>query len=118
MIDEEKARERVEAMNKQNLQNLLTALAVDKYLFDIFGDLITTGYSPDTQTFLIRYRDSRTNALKNIIESVKRATHQKPTSQAYKQVDGILKTRDRLFFPSGFSVIAIHEVKTVMLDGL
>jgi hypothetical protein len=109
MIDEAKAREQMDAMNKQNLQNLLTALAVEKYLFGIFGDSVTTAYNPDMQTLLVRYRDSRPNALKNIIESVKRATHQKPTSHPYEQVNGVLQARDRLFFPSGFSVMAMKE---------
>ena len=109
MIDETKAREKVDTMNKQNLQNLLTALAVEKYLFDIFGSSITTGYSPETETMLVKYMDSRPNALKNILESVKRATHQKPTSTPMECVEGVLKTRDRLVFPSGFSVMAIRE---------
>lgn len=99
----------METMSRQNLQNLLTALAVEKYLFDVFGSSVTTGYSPETQTLLVKYRDSRPNALKNILESVKRATHQNPTSRPYEVIGGTLQTRDRLFFPSGFSVMAIHE---------
>ncbi|MBE3131372.1 MAG: hypothetical protein IMZ54_11755 [Acidobacteria bacterium] len=109
MIDEVKAREKVDTMNKRNLQNLLTALAVEKYLFDIFGSSVITGYSPETQTMLVKYMDSRPNALKNILECVKRATHQNPTSHPYEVVEGTLQTRDRLTFPSGFSVMAIHE---------
>ena len=99
----------IETMNKQNLQNLLTALAVEKYLFDIFGSAITTGYNPEMQTFLVRYKDTRHNALKNILECVKRATHQNPTSHPYEAINGALQTRDRLFFPSGFSVMAIQD---------
>ncbi|MBE3109318.1 MAG: hypothetical protein IMZ46_02220 [Acidobacteria bacterium] len=109
MIDEVKARDQVEMMHKRGLQNLLTAMAVEKYLFDIFGSSIMTGYSPETETMLVKYMDSRPNALKNILESVKRATHQKPTSIPMECVEGVLKTRDRLTFPSGFSVMAIHE---------
>lgn len=109
MIDEAKAREKVEAMNKQNLQNLLTALSVEKYLFEIYGSELSTSYSPDTQTMVIKYYDPRHFALKNILECVKRATHQNPTSTPYESVEGLLRKRGRMFFPSGFSVMAVHE---------
>jgi len=111
MIDEVKAREKVEAMNKQNLQNLLTALAVEGYLTEIFGNSITTGYSPETETMLVKYQDPRPNTLKNILESVKRATHQNPISKPYALVGGVLSGHDRLFFPSGFSVMAVKSWK-------
>lgn len=109
MIDEVKAREKVETMSRRNLQNLLTALAVEKYLDEIFGSSITTGYSPETETMLVKYMDARPHVLKSILESVKRATHQKPTSAPMECVDGVLKTRDRLVFPSGFTVMAVRE---------
>lgn len=117
MIDEMKVRQKVDEMNKQSFQNMLTALAVDKYLAEIFGNSITTGYSPETGTMLVKYRDPRPMALRNILESVKRATHQKPSSRPYELVAGGLQARDRLFFPSGFSVMAVKEMRDSILRG-
>ena len=109
MIDEAKARECVETMNKANFRNLLTALNVERYLFSIFGDSLDTGYSPDTGTFVIRYKDTRPNALKNIIESVKRAARETPGRAHYFGVKGKTTSGARFAFAGGFSVMAIHK---------
>lgn len=111
MIDEMKAREKVNEMNKQALQNLLTALAVERYLFDIYGSELAINYNPEAYAMVITYYDPRHFALKNILECVKRAVHQNPVSTRYEIVEGAIRRRDRMIFPSGFSVIAIHDYK-------
>jgi hypothetical protein len=108
MIDEEKVKERIETMNKQNFQNLLMAMSVDKYLFDIFGNFLTTAYSPDVSTMMVRYKDPRSNALKNIVESVKRAAMEKPSHVRYFGMKKDGTTGARLEFSGGFSVMAVH----------
>jgi hypothetical protein len=104
------ARERVETMNKQNFTNLLTAMSVEKYLFDIFGSSLDMAYSPDTGTMVIHYKDTRSNTLKNIIESVKTGTHKKADRARYFGVRGKTTSGARLEFTGGFSVMAIHEI--------
>jgi hypothetical protein len=110
MIDEAKAREKVETLNKQNLQNLLMAMAVEKSLFDIFGTSLDSGYSPETGTMLLRYKDTRSNALKNLIESVKLAVHAMPSNVRYFGAKETTSTSGaRMEFTGGFSVMAIQD---------
>ena len=100
MIDEARAAEKVNAMNQANVKNLVRALAVQKYLFDIFGDKVDMAYSPETGTMQIRSKDSRLTVMRNVIESVKRAVREKPSS--------VLPGRHtRLYFPGGFSVVVV-----------
>ena len=106
MIDEVRAKERVDEMNKQNFQNLLTALAVEKSLFDMFGASLDSKYSPDTGVFLIHYKDARSNALKNLIESVKLAAHATPGKVSYFGTKSTTSGA-RMEFNNGFSVMAI-----------
>ena len=112
MIDDVRAKERVEMMNKQNFENLLKALSVEKSLFDMFGPSLDSGYSPDTGVFLIHYKDTRSNALKNLVESVKLAVHAKPSSVHYFGTKATTSGA-RMDFANGFSVMAIHENKHI-----
>ena len=104
MIDEEKVKARVDDMNKSNLQNLLMALSVEKYLVEIFGSVVDTAYNPDVGAMLVRCRDPRSNALKNVVESVKRTAHENPGRVRYFSTDGT--SGARMEFAGGFSVMA------------
>jgi len=102
MIDEPKAKEKVETMNRANFQNLLMALQIERYLFQIFGSAIDTAYSPEVGTLIVRNKDPRSNAMKNIVASVRQSVHEStiwPPAWSGKQA--------RLFFPGGFSVLVM-----------
>lgn len=79
MIDERAAREKVEAMHASASGQLDRALAVERHVGTILeGREFETAYNPEVGTLLIRYRLKGENALKNMVELVRRGAGQSP----------------------------------------
>lgn len=100
MIDEILAKQKVEEMNKANFNNLLRALAVEKYLFNIFGSDVDARYNPEVGAMVVQCRDTRENAIKNVVESIKRSAGEVPRRVEYYTAGA------RMEFSGGFSVVA------------
>src|SRR5574343_677909 len=101
MIDDARALERVEAMNKANVENLARALVVERYLFQVYSHTeLDTAYSPETGTLVVRYKVPGSNGLKNLVATIKRVMMETPTAA------NLSGTTPRIHFAGGFSVVA------------
>ena len=109
MIDDIAVRERVEEMNKANFKNLLRAFAVEKYLFDIFGSAVDTRYNPEIGAMVVRCCDPRSNAIKNVVESVKRSAGEVPGKVRYFSTR--TESGARMEFSGGFSAMVMRAVE-------
>jgi hypothetical protein len=110
MIDQGKAKEAVMNLNKKNLDNLLCALSVEKYIFEIFGNMIDTKYSPETSAMMVRYFDPRLQAEPNLLAAIKRAMPESPSRVQRMGARGE-DFRTHLAYPGGLSIVLAYSPK-------
>lgn len=99
MIDGLAASERLDALHKSAKANLDRALAVERYLHAIYeAREVETAYNPEVSTLLVTYRVGGSNALRNVVETVKRGAGELPEWKANGAVT-------HLAFRGGFFVL-------------
>lgn len=108
MIDQGKAKEAVMNLNKKNLDNLLRAISIEKYVFEIFGNMIETKYSPETSAMMVRYFDPRLQAEPNLLSAIKRAMPESP-SRVHRMGSRSENSRTRLAYPGGLSIVLAYS---------
>jgi hypothetical protein len=104
MIDDKAAAAKVEAMHKANAENLVRALAVERYLFTVFEHKeLDTAYNPEVMAVRVLYRVKGENALRNVVECVKRGAGEAPLRVVNGEVT-------HMMFSGGFSIVVAKGV--------
>jgi len=112
MIDELKAREAVEEMSRNGLQNLLTALEIERQLYLVFSlRELDAHYSPPTATMLITTKMLGSRALANIAQVVRTSVRMAPASIAYYGRRVAERSGMRMSFAGGLAVLIRIEKK-------